>query len=90
MDSIYNQWSQELQNLTRKTLNEPNYLKNPNMDTKLKKIIKKESGQILEMSFGVIKFANNLETNWVVSLRDGGTETFESLNELISAGWVLD
>ena len=87
-------WSPELQNKTRETLKDSSRISAWGLLPKQSGIFKKarvaEDGKITNKQFGFMKVDNALAGKWIIDLEEGGAETFESIDDLIKAGWVLD
>jgi hypothetical protein len=80
-----NSWSQELQDLTRETLNDPDKMLFWAMKPNESGVLKNIDGR-----YGFIKFGNAIGKKWIIDLESGGTENFVDLNSLLKAGWVVD
>jgi hypothetical protein len=93
-------WSIELQDKTREILNDLDRMAIwdllPNKSGVLKKAVFDENGDTttaegkVSYKYGFLKFANAVAHKWIIDLEEGGTENFESVEDLIDASWALD
>jgi predicted nucleic acid-binding protein len=78
-------WSQELQDLTREVLSDPDKMLGWAMMPNKSGVFKNIDGR-----HGFMKFGNAVGKKWIINLESGGTENFVDLNSLLKAGWAVD